>query len=140
MATVTKEKPQEDKQPEIKATGRSASYPWIDLQAAVARLEQFWKVEKTYEVPVSSAFKHWGYGAKSSGARLTLAAMLNYGLLSDRGSNEQRMVKVTPLGIEIVMAPDPQTKERAVKAAAMKPKTFGDLLRNIDPENPPSDQ
>src|SRR5438309_2040557 len=107
MATAVKEKEQEAEEPEVKATGRSASYPWIDLEAAVGRLGEFWKAEKGYEVPTSAAFKHWGYGLKSSGARLTLAAMLNYGLLSDKGSNEERMVKITPLGVDIVMAPNP---------------------------------
>jgi hypothetical protein len=138
MATAAKEK--ESKAPEVKATGRSASYPWIDLETAVQRLDQFWKVEKAYEAPISAAFKHWGYGLKSSGARLTLAAMLNYGLLSDKGSNEERMVKITSLGVDIVMAPNPEARLQSLKLAAQKPRVFAELLKTMDPENLPSDQ
>lgn len=137
MTTAVK---QQTKEPEIKATGRSAAYPWIDLEGAVARLDQFWKEEKTYEVPIGSAFKHWGYGAKSSGARLTLAAMLSYGFLADKGSNEKRTAKITKLGIEVVMAPSPEAKIKALKIAAQKPRAFASLLKDMDPQNLPSDQ
>lgn len=140
MATAAKEKPQDAKEPEIKATGRSASYPWIDLEAAVERLQQFWKAEKAYEVPVASAYKHWGYGLKSSGARLTLAAMLNYGLLSDKGSLDNRKVKITPLGIDVVMPPNEAARIKALKVAAQKPRVFAELLKTMHPEDLPSDQ
>lgn len=140
MAAATKEKNKVEKEPEVKATGRSASYPWIDLETAVGRLGEFWKEEKAYEVPIASAYKHWGYGAKSSGARLTLAAMLNYGLLMDKGANEQRTVKVTPLGVDLVMPPNAEAKARALKLAAQKPKIFAELLKTMNPEDLPSNQ
>lgn len=137
MATAKKD---EAKEPEIKGQGRSASYPWIDLKTAEERTQQFWDKEKTYEAPLSSAYKHWGYGEKSSGARLTVAAMLSYGLMSDKGSNLARMVKLTPLGVELIMAPTPEAKVKARKIAAIKPRVFGELLKTMDPENLPSDQ
>lgn len=128
------------KQPDIKAAGRSASYPWISLETAVERLTEFWKAETTHEVAVKAAYKDWGYAEKSSGARLTVAAMLNYGLLADKGANEQRTVKITPLGIDIVMPPHPAARDAALKTAAIKPRIFREVLNSIDPENPPSDQ
>jgi hypothetical protein len=137
MVSATK---QEDGQPAIKASGRSSSYPWIDLGVAVGRLEELWKAVKTYEVPVKAAYKTWGYAEKSSGARLTLAALLNYGLLLDKGANEQRTVKISPLGVEIMMAPNTTSREAALKTAALKPKIFYDLIKDMDPENPVSDQ
>lgn len=130
----------QDESAEIKSAGRSASYPWIDLATAEQRLILFWKAEKTYEAPVSSAVEHWGYGAKSSGGRLTVAAMLSYGLMSDRGASEQRMLKISSLGVELMMAPSEEAKLRARKAAALKPRLFAELLKTMDPQNLPSDQ
>lgn len=140
MATTAQSKDGNTKQAEPKGAGRSASYPWINLETAETRAKEYWDKEKTYEAPLSAAFKHWGYGPKSSGARLTIAAMLNYGLMSARGSKEKRVVKLTPVAIDLVMAPTPDAKVIALKTAAQKPRIFADLLKTMNPENLPSDQ
>lgn len=136
MATAEKQA----EHPPIKSQGRSASYPFIDLQQAEVRVKQFWDKEKTNEAPVGAAFAHWGYAPKSSGARLTIAALLSYGLLVDRGANENRMVKLSRLGVDLIMAPNPEAKLVALKQSALKPRVFAELLKTIDPEHLPSDQ
>ncbi|APV49014.1 hypothetical protein BWI17_04550 [Betaproteobacteria bacterium GR16-43] len=125
---------------EARGGGRSASYPSINLETAVNRAKQFWDGESKYEAPLTSAFQHWGYGPKSSGARLTVAAMLNFGLMTDRGANASRLVKLTPLGVDLMMAPNADFRVQKLKETVQKPKVFADLLRQFDPKNLPSNQ
>ena len=120
--------------------GRSVSYPSINLEVAIQRARQFWDAEKMNEAPVTSAYGHWDYGAKSSGARLAAAALRSYGLLSSRGTNENRLVKLTDLAIDILMPPNDAALAKAVKQAAIRPKIFAELLRRWSPDNLPSDQ
>lgn len=125
---------------ELKKGGRSASYPYIDLETALERAGQFWKAERTAEAPLPAAFKHWGYGDKSSGARLTAAALLSFGLLSDKGAGEQRMVRLTPMAVDILMAPSEDMKTARIKEAAQSPRIFAGMLKQWGAENLPSNQ
>lgn len=50
------------------------------------------------------------------------------------------MVRLTPLGIDLMMAPNEEFRQKKLKDAAKKPRIFADLLKQWSPENLPSNQ
>jgi hypothetical protein len=112
------------------AVHRSPSYPAINLKAAVDRAQTFYMYEKRAEASVSVAAQHWGYKVSSSGGRQVLAALISYGLMEDRGSNEQRYVRLTDLAFQILLDERPDSVERvdALRRAALLPKIHAELF------------
>lgn len=75
----------------------AARFPFINLAKSLDRAKAIFdndKGGKGLKMPV--AFSAWGYSDKSSGGFQTVAALKGYGLLEDEGSNEDRVVKLTP--------------------------------------------
>lgn len=109
--------------------GRGPSYPIASLQAAVTRVRKLFDLEGRTLVHASVAVDHWGYSAKSSGGRQMIATLLQYGLIRDEGSGEQRSVAVSNLGLDILLH-DEGSNERfaALRTAARSPKLFADIL------------
>lgn len=128
------------KQSTKKAHARSVSYPSIALPTAIERAKQFWDAAGKHNVPVVFAITCWGYSLKSSGGKLTLAALLNFGLLEDSGSNDKRHVKLTERAIRIILAPDATSRIQTIKEAAVMPKIYTDLLSKWEADKLPSDQ
>jgi hypothetical protein len=102
-----------------KAAPRSPSYPFINLETAVARAGEFWAEEKQHSAPKAVAFSHWKYASKSSGAQRTLAALKAYGLLVDSGGRLQ----LTPRALKIVVPGSPE-RAQALQEAALSPPEF----------------
>lgn len=120
--------------------GRGPSYPFIPLQEAIARARKFFDAEGKNAAPVAAAVEHWGYAAKSSGGRQTVAALLQFGLLRDEGSGEQRRVALSKLGLEILLREDGSTEQRdAIAQAARQPKLYRELLTLYASTGLPSD-
>lgn len=74
----------------------SGRFPFINLNKALERAQAIFdndKGGKGLKVPV--AFAAWGYSDKSSGGFQTIAALKQYGLLTDEGANDERVVKLT---------------------------------------------
>lgn len=130
----------EDEQEKTKGGGtRGTSYPFVSLKEAVERARVFFDHEGKNAAPVGAAIEHWGYGAKSSGGRQTVAAMLSYGLMRDEGSGEQRRVALTKMALDILLAePDSESRRTAIRAAGRAPKLYREILSNY-PEGLPSD-
>ena len=63
-------------------------------------------------VHVKTAAQYLGYSPNASTAQLILAALKKYGLLTDEGNAEGRRVKVSNLGIRIVMDMRDQSRDR----------------------------
>lgn len=125
----------------MKATGgRSPAYPFIPLPRALERAEELKKAEGFYAVPPESAFKAWGFGEKSSGARQTLAALKHFGLVDYVGTSERRQVKLTDLAKRILLdvRPDSPEKPRLFREAALAPPIHGELIKEY-PNGLPSD-
>lgn len=113
-------------QPKVKGTKlRSPAYPGINLETAIKRADGLYKKERRNAVPFSVAVSHWGFGAKSSGGLVTVAAMKSFGLLEDveRGP-AGRVVKLTDLAYQILLDERPDSADRAasIKRAALMPK------------------
>src|SRR5450759_3542398 len=125
----------------IAATKRGIAFPSINLETAVKRAEQFWNAERKNAAPADVAVTHWGYSLKSSGGKLTTAALISYGLLRDEGSKEERTVRLTERALDIVLHPiDAPERLQALKAAARAPKINNELLAKWPPNSLPSDQ
>jgi hypothetical protein len=119
---------------------RSPSFPSIDLKAAIERARTFYQNEKRLPANVTVAAKHWGYSPQSSGGKLVLAALLSFGLMEDKGSGEQRQVKLTDLALRILLDERPGSLERreALQRAAFMPKIHSELFTKWN-ESLPSD-
>lgn len=108
---------------------RSPSFPFISLRKAVERaraVHDKYRKEPARVLVVGGA---WGLGAKSSGLLQTVAALKQYGLMEDSGSNEDRKVTLTPLALRILIDTRPGQREDGLREAALKPRLFAEYAR-----------
>ena len=103
---------------------RSAAYPSLPLSKAIERAASLYGKALHHSVPISVAASAWEYAEKSSGLFATVAALKQFGLLSDDGSGEKRRIKLTESAMRIVRDPDPTSEKRksAIRNAALAPK------------------
>lgn len=103
---------------------RSPAYPVVDLEAAISQAKEVYKHEKRALAPVAVVVKHCGLDIKnSSGVRL-IAAFKQFGLAVEKGSKEDRQLRLSEAALDILLAPSDDATERiaAIKAAATAPK------------------
>jgi len=109
---------------------RSPGYPSIDLEEAVAKAQQVYQHERRNAVSPEILSEHWGYAEKSSGGRLTLAALKKFGLLEEVGGGNSRQLRLTKLAQTIILSagPEHQTERLvALREAALSPKIHKEL-------------
>lgn len=106
---------------------RGPSFPFIGLEKAVERTRELYAKAKRFEVRLADAAADWGYGAKSSGAFQTAAALIAYGLIEDSGSGDARKLKVSDLGWRILEDNRPGVREKLLAEAALKPKLISEF-------------
>ena len=121
---------------------RGPSYPFIDLQKALERVEVITSkgAERTTLAP-ESFYKFWNYQSKSSNARQTMAAMNAYGLVEYVGRGKERKVKLTDCARRIALdrTPNSETRIAAIRQAALEPSAFHDLWGQFGPHLPHED-
>lgn len=112
-----------------KAKERSPSFPFISLDSALERAQQFYNQEKRGSAPFSVTADHWRYSPSSSGALQTAAALKNYGLMVDEGSGASRKLKLTDLALRILLDTRPDSVERKqyMRQAALTPSVAADI-------------
>jgi hypothetical protein len=123
-----------------KTRTRSPAYPYIDLEEAVSRAAQV--NESVRRGTASSEFLAalWGYGEKSSGGRMTVAALKKFGLLEEIGRDGPRQLRLTKLALTILLSDGPGHREerlRALQDAALAPAIHRDLYERWGPNHPP---
>src|SRR5688500_14916003 len=91
-------------------TGRSPSYPGIDLELALQRANELWAREHHYPTAIPTILSHWGYGSKSGGGFAAVAALKTFGLLDDRGTGEGRQAWLSRLAQDIITAENPTAR------------------------------
>jgi hypothetical protein len=108
---------------------RSPPYPYIPLSKAIERIGSFYQKALHHAVPITVAASAWEYGPKSSGLFATMAALKQFGFMTDDGSGDKRRFKLTDPAIRIVRDPDPRSEKRmaAIRAAALAPKIHSEL-------------
>lgn len=108
---------------------RSPPYPAISLDKAVERAAELYAKSLHHAVPIAVVASSWGYGEKSSGLFGHLAALKQFGLLSDEGSGPKRRFKLTDGAVRVVRDPDPHSEKRRtiLATAALNPKVHAEL-------------
>lgn len=119
---------------------RGISFPSMGLKEAIERAHVFYNHERKNKAPVSSAVAHWGYGQKSSGGRVTVSALLQFGLFEDEGQKDDRLVRLTTRALDILLAEEGSpTQREAIRAAASSPKIYKEILDRWPSHELPSD-
>ena len=108
---------------------RSPNYPAIDLQEALNRAKEFHDQEDRHPANIEVASRHWGYKSYKSGGSLVIAALISFGLMESEGTRSNRRVKLSPLGLSIVLDPRPISEDRtqSLQTAALTPKIHQEL-------------
>lgn len=122
---------------------RSPAYPAINLAQAVKRADQFYKQAVKNALSFNAIAAIWDYQPKSSGALLTVAALKQFGLLSELDeASFGRTFQISPLGQRIISDRRPESNERevAIKEAALKPKIHAELWRKYNGTIPPDSE
>jgi hypothetical protein len=103
-----------------KKVDRSPRYPAIPLAKAIERAREFYKQEGKHSAKPEVAVTHWKYTPKSSGGKLTLAALRSFGLLENAADG----VKLSDRGLRIILDEREPSPERTafIKEAALSPK------------------
>lgn len=106
--------------------GRGPSYPYVDLEGAIALSRKVYDFAKRGPAPLESlvteAFKF--SPTSSSGDKVT-AALRSFGLIEDAAGANGKAVKLTPRSIRILLdnAESPERLEE-IKKAAIAPKWY----------------
>ncbi len=117
---------------------RSPAYTSIGLKEAIEKARIIWEHEKRNEVAIDVAAGHWKAPPKSSATLMAFSALKKFGLISDRGSGDQRYVKLTDLAFNILRAePNSTAWLTLVQKAALSPSIISELWES-DKENPKS--
>lgn len=108
---------------------RSPAYPGIDLETALSRARAFYASEGRHAAPVTATLADWGYKSKTGPALRTLGAMKHFGLMVDQGSLENRLMRLSPLALKILLDERPVSPERqqAIREAALAPRIHREL-------------
>lgn len=108
---------------------RSPAYPFVNLETAIARAQEFFDKEQRNAANINVAMKHWGYKEDSSNGAQTIAALVSFGLFQDEGIGEKRKVRLTQDALRILLDERPNSKERAalIRQVALAPKIHQQL-------------
>ena len=106
---------------------RSPNYPFISLPKAVERARALYQADARHTVRFEVAAKHWGYAAKSSGAKQTVGALRYFGLISLETQGATRAIKLTDRALRILLDKRDGERRKALQEAALSPKLYADL-------------
>jgi hypothetical protein len=103
---------------------RSPAYPYVNLEEALDRAEEFYGHEGRNAANINVAGKHWGFTENSSSGSQTVAALISYGLMADEGTGEKRAVRLTNNALRILLdtRTDSTERDELIKQAALAPK------------------
>lgn len=121
-----------------KTKERSPNFPFISLQTALERAQEFYDKEKRGTAPYVVAAKHWDYSPTSSGALQTAAALKQYGLMADEGGGGNRKMRLTDLALRILLdtRPDSVEREQFKRQAALTPPVAAEIYEKWPTELP----
>jgi hypothetical protein len=112
---------------------RSPSFPFIGLRYALDRARAFYEAEQRNAARAETAAAHWGYSAKSSGGKQTIAALRAFGLLEG-----DSLVKLSGRGLRLVLdeREGSEERERLLQQAALMPVIHARLWERYGAELP----
>ena len=109
---------------------RSPSFPFINLETAIARAKTIYENESQHSIPRVALVSHWGYAEKSSGGLRTIGALVSFNLLekTDPGN-----FKITREGLQIILDEEAGIADRskAIQSCALTPKLYAKLWEEV---------
>lgn len=118
-------------QQKVERGPRSPGYPAVTLEKALDRARSL----KDYSpgrkpIPVDTALAQWKYKPLSGAGLQLLASLKKFGLLSDSGKKDQRVVQLTGLAWKILTDPriDSPERQNAIQKAATEPTIHRKIL------------
>ncbi|MFL6262868.1 MAG: hypothetical protein ACJ76Y_24480 [Thermoanaerobaculia bacterium] len=120
-------------EPESRKKVRSPSFPFVGLREALDRARTFYEAEQRNAARPETAAAHWGYSAKSSGGKQTIAALRSFGLLDG-----DSLVKLSGRALRILLDEREGSEERLrlVQQAALMPPVHARLWERYGAELP----
>lgn len=120
-------------EPESRKKVRSPSFPFVGLREALDRARTFYEAEQRNAARPETAAAHWGYSAKSSGGKQTIAALRAFGLLDG-----DSLVKLSGRALRILLDEREGSEERLrlVQQAALMPPVHARLWERYGAELP----
>ena len=115
---------------------RSRAYPVIALPDAIEKAKEIRVNDSFNWIPAAVATGHWGLKPTSGFAQRVIAALIQYGLLAEKGSKTSRTVQLTELAKFILNHPDVVEQNKAVKEAALMPKIYSEIWEQYNGELP----
>jgi hypothetical protein len=115
---------------------RSPSFPFIPLQTAVRRLEEFDRHFGRHPTPANHVGAAWGMKPASSKAAQTVAALKSFGFVDYDGGGPARLTRLTDLAKTYLRAQQESVKHEVIQAAAMKPKVIHAFFREWGADRP----
>jgi hypothetical protein len=112
---------------DLEVRERSPRSPFVTLRRALDRAKELFDEHDRHAVRVESATSAWGYGAKSSGGRQTLATLIMYGILQDSGSGTDRKVQLTDAAFRYLVDEREEQRAAVIKQLALAPKIMNEL-------------
>lgn len=129
---------------------RSPSYPSINLREAIDLIKIIKEKEGggDHYIPYQAILDHWQYKLKSSPGLLKLAAVKKFGLIEDKGSGENREIRLSDLARTLLFYEsnndyNNNDYKTALQTAALNPQIHNELYEKYDVSksyNLPSDQ
>ena len=122
-------------EPESRKKVRSPSFPFLGLREALDRARTFYEAEQRNAARPETAAAHWGYSAKSSGGKQTIAALRAFGLVDG-----DALVKLSGRALRILLDEREGSEERLrlVQQAALMPPVHARLWERYGAELPSS--
>lgn len=120
---------------------RSPNFPYVSLEEALSLVEKLYKQDKQNYVPLKIALKNMSLSVNSSTSRRVVSAMLEYGLLEDRGEGDDKELIVSGLARNIILDERQNSPERLsnIREAALNSKIMYDAWDNWKGEIPSDD-
>lgn len=121
--------------------GRSPPFPFIPLERALQRVQEFADYSKGHPIRAVSALSGaWKYNPKSSGGVQTIGALRGYGLIADSGSGSERRIQLSDLAKRLLRNPPPHIRQALLKEAALNPKLIQEYWGVWKNDRPPDDE
>lgn len=126
---------------EEKAFLRSPSYPSISLKRAVELSKELYQKVRKNKVGAADAMQEMGFNPAASTGQRALAAIISYGILEAEGARGDRQVKLSGLGLDLVLHSEGSEEHTAAKRkAALKPNLHAWAAKKWHDGLPGSDQ
>lgn len=121
---------------------RSPAYPSISLPEAVEKARALYQREKMNPFTPEVALDHWRYDAGSGNGMRAIAALKQYGLLDEKKTGNDRELRFTDLGIDILIPETVDSSEHlhSLREAALAPVVFRDIWDRRSEHGLPSDR